>query len=373
MHHRRRGRRLAQLVDSGGLESSEAHRGLRRRFLEAPQGGADIRRDVRAPAHGRRLLRLVGLLASAADLWRHCGTLAQPGGGGTRDRSENEIVVDDRQAIFDAVKRYFDQDAPATSVAGKLRSLADSMDAHFPFVPKEKIKLSINKLELVYAEDDLAVVDLDAVLRWESIVDAPRNYLTQYTGPVEVVREDGKWRVADLIQNGTSVREAIFDPAVADVHDGLELVSLAGRRERRFVRVYFESRSTLGAPLAITGAAFGYRTKLRRWRWGRALLPLQEIPRGVYRFAVDGQAEDVKRGAEVRVVLRTATGLLDARPASVRRRRRFPRTTGRRWSLWLPLIGLALLLPLLRAPWWLLPIFLLWIGVMYQRYWRRSD
>jgi hypothetical protein len=287
--------------------------------------------------------------------------------------------VDEHAAIEAAVRGYLEPYGMASygaGILGEYARIATGLDADFPG-SIEQIQASIGSVTVRSVGDGVAVADVEAVKHSVVIDGAGKRWddVARYTGPVELVRVEGAWKVANIVRNGANPRDLMWHPEIADHFGDIGARGLVARVEGSLIHLYCAFDNQTEGSVVIAGVSMARRKWWGRWQWARRVVSaLAEAPSGTTTFAVDGEFDGFAflrpRRSKVRLIMRTDVGVLDVRPAGVRARRRRMRPL-RIDPILSGTAATVLFLVLVHAPLWLYAALVVWTAVMYQRYWRR--
>jgi hypothetical protein len=247
--------------------------------------------------------------------------------------------MSDEDVILAVVADLLQPGGFARAGTGALRTFGEltaSMDAD-GFVDRDE-QTEIKTLRLADIGNQDAVVELDAIRISRAIDVHGRQSSTRrlYSGPVVLVREQGEWKVVDLLVDGESMRGSVFGSSLVGRLGEVEVVVLGGRVDRGASRVFLfvEVRNGFDRVLNIGGAAVGVMSRRGNWRWRAAFFGTNELAPGITRMTVQIQLAQVDAGDAFRLVLLASEGLIDIRPDTASPLARYPVWLGFKQSWW---------------------------------------
>ena len=233
-------------------------------------------------------------------------------------------------------------------------------------MPDYRVEYVVKRARVVRADATSASVDLDATIETVTTVAGfERRTRARAQGPVQLVREDESWKVADLIVDGISLLSSFFENGVNGSAGGLDVKVLGGRAFEAHVWAYLELTNDLERPVKVERATIGHRRSLLPgWRWGTARLALDTIPPGTSRVDAFASLANVHAAAGIRLLLETDTGLADARPPSVRARRFVPLRARYPWGWGTAVVTLVVVAVGLLFGWWIASLALIQVAAV---------
>jgi len=270
--------------------------------------------------------------------------------------------------ILDAVRTVLGADGLTRAATGRLRHFAELGDTmEHSVLPEHETRVEIRSARVVRADETTATVDLDATTSATWKVDGrTRTSTSKAQGPVQLVREDGVWKVVDLVVDGLGLLARYFDRESRGSAGALHATVLGARVMPEWVLAYLEVDNGTGAPVRVRSVVVGQsRSLLPGSRWARGTLALEELPPGTTRLEATGALHNVRTTSALRFLLDTDAGLVDVRPASRRpARRRIPVKARFPWA-WGSLVVAAVVAVLgVVFSWWLAGIALIQIAAV---------
>jgi hypothetical protein len=276
------------------------------------------------------------------------------------------LASDDEQAILDAVRTVLGEDGLTRAGTGIfLRNGALEASLDHTLVPEHTVDVSIKRATIRRVEADTATVDLDATI---ATTTKRRDFESRSTaraqGPVSLVREDGAWKVADLVVDGVSLQACFFEGGPTGSSGGVTLRILGGRVFSERVWAYLELVNDLDRSVAVTSVTLAqHRSLLPGWRWARGRIPIDSLRPGRTRVDVVAALKDPHAAARNRVLVQTDAGLVDARPESVWPARRFvPVAVRYPWTSWSAVGGAIVVAAGVLFDWWVASIVLVQVA-----------
>ena len=230
-------------------------------------------------------------------------------------------------------------------------------------LPDYRVDYSIKHARVVRADATTATVDLDATIETVTTDGRAARTRTLAQGPVQLVREGDAWKVADLIVDGVSLRSTYFENGVTGSTNGVTVSVLGGRALATHVWAFLELSNELDRQVKLESVTLGQRRSLLPgWRWARGSFPVATLPPGTLRVDTAASLQNAHAGASIRLLLKTDAGLVDARPQSVRSRRRLPVSVRYPWA-WSSVVVAAVVVALgVVFGWWIAGLALVQIA-----------
>ena len=277
--------------------------------------------------------------------------------------SEMDSVRED-DAILETVRIALGESGLARAAMGKLRrcsAIAESLD--HTLIREHTTEVSIKHARVVFRDSNGATVDLDATI--DAVEKNGHRTRAKVQGPVQLLREDGDWKVKDLTVDDVSLAANYFETQVSGSVEGLEFTVLGGRMFPEFVLSYVSATNRLDRVVTLRRFILGQRrTLLPGWRWSSAGAPIKELQPGLTRFDVTGLMKNAHAVKGVRLLVETDAGFVDARPESMRALRRIPLHVAYPWT-WSS-AGVAAVVVATGAffRWWIAGVVLLQVAVV---------
>jgi hypothetical protein len=178
-------------------------------------------------------------------------------------RSERQKMMDESREVEAVVRRYF----------GALTEFGDRSE----YIPKERIPLYmatrrikekskvkssedvvINEVRALHVQGNLASVALDATEIYSEAHPERGEYSwrTRYSGPVELRRIDGRWKIFDYKVNGRSIAASnVLGRGYTERVEGIEVEVLGAEMAQAYTFVTLRVRNGRVRPVRIIGAS----------------------------------------------------------------------------------------------------------------------